>query len=52
LGVSARKRLLYGGEAQSLDVLLDPNRKSGGHFVGRNLTEDERIALKQYLLLL
>ena len=49
LGVSSRKRLLYGGEARSFDELLDPNRTVGGHYVGKLLTDTERLAVKGYL---
>lgn len=49
LGVSDRKRLLFGGEAWGLDALLDPNRKVGGHYVGRQLSAVERNAIKGYL---
>jgi len=49
LGVSDRQRLLYGGEAEGVDGLLDPNRTQGGHYVGKKLSEAERRALKEYL---
>jgi hypothetical protein len=49
LGVSARKRLLYGGEAHGLVEFLDPSRTSGGHYVGRNLTNAERQSILAYL---
>jgi hypothetical protein len=49
LGVSRRTRLLYGGEAHGIDELLDPNRKAGGHYVGRKLDDAERRAIQGYL---
>lgn len=49
LGVSARARLLYGGEAHGLEALLDPNRESGGHYVGKQLSPEERHTLLAYL---
>jgi mono/diheme cytochrome c family protein len=49
LGVSARRRLLYGGEANGIDDLLDPARKLGGHTMGNSLTGDERQAIAAYL---
>jgi hypothetical protein len=49
LGVSDRRRLLFGGEATSLEQLLDPNRQVGGHYVGKKLSHGERGAILQYL---
>jgi hypothetical protein len=49
LGVSNRNRLLFGGEAQGVGALLDPNRKVGGHYVGKNLSDAERRVIKEYL---
>jgi mono/diheme cytochrome c family protein len=49
LGVSARRLLLYGGEAQGIDSLLDPARKRGGHTIGAALADDERQAIGAYL---
>jgi mono/diheme cytochrome c family protein len=49
LGVSDRKRLLFGGEADGIDGLLDPNRSKGGHYVGKRLDDAERRAIKGYL---
>jgi mono/diheme cytochrome c family protein len=49
LGVSARRWLLYGGEAQGIDGLLDPDRKQGGHYVGGELDETQRRAIAEYL---
>jgi mono/diheme cytochrome c family protein len=49
LGVSARRLLLYGGEAHGIDSLLDPERKPGGHMVGAALTDDERKTISAYL---
>jgi mono/diheme cytochrome c family protein len=49
LGVSGRQRLLFGGEADSVHALLDPNRTEGGHYVGRQLSEDERRTIEAYL---
>jgi hypothetical protein len=49
LGVSARQRLLYGGEARGVDELLDPKRCAGGHYVGRTLSVAERSAIRGYL---
>lgn len=49
LGVSARSLFLYGGEANGIDGLLDPARKSGGHTVGASLTEHERQTIAAYL---
>ncbi len=49
LGVPDRTRLLFGGEAQGLEQLLDPNREAGGHYVGRKLSDAERRAIKGYL---
>jgi mono/diheme cytochrome c family protein len=49
LGVSGRRRLLYGGEADGIDGLLDPARTRGGHSVGASLTRDEREAIAAYL---
>lgn len=49
LGVSARRLLLYGGEADGITGLLDPARTSGGHTVGATLTEHERQDLAAYL---
>jgi hypothetical protein len=44
--------LLYGGEAEGIEQLLDPNRKTGGHYVGKSLTDSERRAIKRYLEIL
>lgn len=49
LGVSSRRRLLFGGDAEGVHALLDPNRTEGGHYVGRQLTEDERRTIEAYL---
>jgi mono/diheme cytochrome c family protein len=49
LGVSDRKRLLFGGEAAGIDGLLDPGRQEGGHFVGASLSAGERSAIRDYL---
>jgi hypothetical protein len=49
LGVSARRLLLYGGEAKGIDGLLDPARKEGGHTVGGSLTDSERQAIAEHL---
>jgi mono/diheme cytochrome c family protein len=49
LGVSARRLLLYGGEAHGIDGLLDPARREGGHLVGASLTDSERHAIADYL---
>lgn len=49
LGVSARRLLLYGGEAKGLDELLDPRRSEGGHSFGGSLTDAERGAIVDYL---
>jgi hypothetical protein len=49
LGVSDRRLLLYGGDADGIDGLLDPARKTGGHPVGASLTESERQTIAAYL---
>jgi mono/diheme cytochrome c family protein len=49
LGLSSRRRLLYGGEALSIDQFLDPSRAAGGHYVGASLNAAERQAIKAYL---
>jgi hypothetical protein len=49
LGVSARRLLLYGGEAKGINGLLDPDRKQGGHTVGASLDDDERRTITDYL---
>jgi mono/diheme cytochrome c family protein len=49
LGVSARRWLLYGGEADGIDGLLDPGRNQGGHYVGSKLDEKQRRAIAEYL---
>jgi hypothetical protein len=49
LGVSARRLLLYGGEADGIDGLLDPARSKGGHTVAGQLSTDERQAIAAYL---
>jgi mono/diheme cytochrome c family protein len=49
LGVSARRLLLYAGEAKGIDGLLDPARTEGGHTVGASLTDVERRAIAEYL---
>jgi hypothetical protein len=47
--VSARRWLLYGGEAEGIDGLLDPSRQRGGHDLGGRLNDDERHAIADYL---
>jgi hypothetical protein len=49
LGVSARRWLLYGGEAEGIDGLLDPRRTRGGHFMTGRLDDDERKAVADFL---
>jgi mono/diheme cytochrome c family protein len=49
LGVAARRWLLYGGEAEGIDGLLDPGRTRGGHTFARGLDDGERKAIAQYL---
>jgi mono/diheme cytochrome c family protein len=49
LGVSARRWLLYGGEAEGIDGLLDPGRTRGGHTFARGLDAAERKAIADYL---
>jgi mono/diheme cytochrome c family protein len=49
LGVSARRWLLYGGEADGIDGLLDPRRTRGGHSMTGRLDDDERKAIADYL---
>jgi hypothetical protein len=49
LGVSARRWLLYGGEADGIDGLLDPARTRGGHTVAGRLSADEHQAIADYL---
>jgi mono/diheme cytochrome c family protein len=48
-GVSARRLLLYGGDAKGIDGLLDPARQEGGHPVGQSLTDGERQVIAAYL---
>lgn len=48
-GVSGRALLLYGGDAKNFDALLDPERKTGGHYQGKHLSNAERTILKEYL---
>jgi hypothetical protein len=48
LGVSARRRLLYGGEADGIDGLLDPARQQGGHTLN-GMAASERQAIAAYL---
>jgi mono/diheme cytochrome c family protein len=49
LGVSARRWLLYGGEADGIDGLLDPTRSRGGHAMAARLNADQRQAIAEYL---
>lgn len=49
LGVSARQRLLYDGTAHDFQQLLDPNRQTGGHYVGKGLSDRDRHSLVAYL---
>lgn len=49
LGVSERKRLLFGGEALGLSQLMDPARDTGGHYFGRDLDDRTRAAIIDYL---
>jgi mono/diheme cytochrome c family protein len=49
LGVSGRRWLLYGGEADGIEGLLDPARTSGGHVMGSRLEAAEREAITSYL---
>jgi hypothetical protein len=49
LGVSARRLLLYGGEALGIDGLLDPRRTRGGHTMASRLDDDERKTIADYL---
>jgi hypothetical protein len=49
LGVSARHWLLYGGEAEGIEGLLDPRRIRGGHYMAGRLDDDERKAIADYL---
>jgi mono/diheme cytochrome c family protein len=49
LGVADRDRLLYGGEADGIDGLLDSARTNGGHTVGAVLDASERQAIAAYL---
>jgi mono/diheme cytochrome c family protein len=49
LGVSARRLLLYGGQAHGIDEFLNPDRQQGGHAVGATLTDGERREIATYL---
>jgi hypothetical protein len=49
LGVAARRLLLFGGEAEGIDGLLDPGRARGGHYFSAGLAADERSAIAEYL---
>jgi mono/diheme cytochrome c family protein len=49
LGVSSRRYLLYGGEASGIEGLLDPGRRHGGHYVGNDMSDRDRIAIADYL---
>lgn len=48
-GLSDRRLLLFGGYVASLDSLLDPERKTGGHYFGQTLELAQRQALLGYL---
>ncbi len=48
-GVSDRQLLLSGGDADSFETLLSPNRTQGGHYFGTHLGQTEKRSLIEYL---
>jgi len=48
LGVAQRRLLLFGGEAKGIDSLLDPSRRTGGHYVD-GIDPVELQAIRTYL---
>lgn len=48
-GVARRRRLMAGGDVDSLETLLDGSRAAPGHRYGTVLSEADRVALLEFL---